>query len=269
MQQSEFHFPSLAELDAEYYEDTGELNPDTNTQVLEEGTSINNDSWPDHPRYPNPVFHTYPILLGTSKSLSKLITEVIKSEDKLFFISNLSDTRREWNLVQVDFEQTMEQNPNVFTDGKFLVKFLIAHPDDEHYTPVNKRFWTEYHSRQGNYQLHQKFHLIRPSENTTKYCFDKGLLPYTKWVFINHANVFLHGPFDFATLNETKTRDRLSQSDLQVLSDTSAKYDNEPPIIASANTAFYIDTAFHSRHENLRVSKKIDTYNAEAYLLFR
>ena len=113
-QQSEYDFPSLAELDAEYYEETSELNPDTNTQVLKEGTSINNNSWPDHPRHPNPVFHTYPILLGMSKSLSKLITEVIKSDDKLFFISNLSDTRREWNLVQVDFEKNNGTEPKRF-----------------------------------------------------------------------------------------------------------------------------------------------------------
>jgi hypothetical protein len=86
------------------------------------------------------------MLAGTPQSasppFSELISNIIKSEDKLFFIAHLqtNETCKEWQLVQIDFEKTMQLHPSCLQDGKFLVNFLIQHRHDDSLNLPDKQF---------------------------------------------------------------------------------------------------------------------------------
>jgi hypothetical protein len=56
-----------------------------------------------------------------------------------------------------------------------------------------------------------------------------GLVPYREWMQIDNSSVTLHGPFNFATLNNRKTRDRISKTDWIVLQDRKMLYHNPAP----------------------------------------
>ena len=63
--------------------------------------------------------------------------------------------------------------------------------------------------------------------------------------------MFIHGPFDFATVNDRKTQDHILKIDWGVLDRESAHVSNTlPPFWAhvSSNCVAYIDTAYHSKH---------------------
>ncbi len=56
-------------------------------------------------------------------------------------------------------------------------------------------------------------HLIRLSDSLDDYATRHKLLPFQKWLDLTHQDMFIHGPFDFASVNGHKTWDRISQSD--------------------------------------------------------
>eukprot|EP00978_Attheya_sp_CCMP212_P004593 scaffold10016_cov54-Attheya_sp.AAC.15 len=66
--------------------------------------------------------------------LSQILANIIKSNNKLFFIaySKPSEKRKEWKLVQLDFERFMHLHPSCLQDGKFIFNFLIQHHNDNH-----------------------------------------------------------------------------------------------------------------------------------------
>ena len=79
---------------------------------------------------------------------------------------------------------------------------------------------------------------------------------------MNHPDVFIHGPFDFATIIGKKTADRLTQHDLEILSKAKDKYDNASPVLMMFQTSFHINTAFHSEHDSQHVTNRVQAYNA-------
>jgi hypothetical protein len=78
-----------------------------------------------------------------------LAQQIIRSSDKLFFISNRigAGDVREWRLVRVAFEASMASYPSCLVDGRYLVNFYISHPSDYPYNAINKCFWLQYHSQ--------------------------------------------------------------------------------------------------------------------------
>jgi hypothetical protein len=115
-------FPSLAEMDNDF------------------------DGWPDEV---NPFLHKelqqtpeiqipkQPILVTTAiplRTVQKLIADIIQSEDKLFFINHsvtATEGRKEWKLIQVNFEKSIQQQPACLQNGRFLVDFYIEHHRDK------------------------------------------------------------------------------------------------------------------------------------------
>ncbi len=99
-------------------------------------------------------------------SISRLTTAIIRSVDKLLFISNPTGSNEAWEqrLVRVAFQESMLLYPLCLQDGRFLVKFYICHPADSCYNAVNQSFWLQYHM---DSDLHSslsrtKTHLISP-----------------------------------------------------------------------------------------------------------
>ena len=74
-----YWFPTLAELNHDIDIDAVNENPDTNISQVLGSSSINNIAWTDHP---SDTTTPITILHGTQNSLSKLMANIIKSDDK-------------------------------------------------------------------------------------------------------------------------------------------------------------------------------------------
>jgi hypothetical protein len=92
-----------------------------------------------------------PILITTAippRTVQKLIAFIIQSEDKLFFVNHsvtATEGRKEWKLIQVNFEKSIQQQPACLQNERFLVDFYIEHHRDKPLDIRDRRFWLEYH----------------------------------------------------------------------------------------------------------------------------
>jgi hypothetical protein len=154
----------------------------------------------------------------------------------------------------------MALHPSCMQDGKFLVEFLISHPSDKQYNEPNKRYWTEFHQSFGSYKLHEKYHLVKPSIDRIAFCKQNSLVAFSQWVYLNHNDVLLHGPFNFAIINGRKSRDRVSLSDWQILAKLNNDYDNAAPSIALSALTINIDTAQYSCHSDNTVNARVQAF---------
>ncbi|KAL3787769.1 LOW QUALITY PROTEIN: hypothetical protein HJC23_009820, partial [Cyclotella cryptica] len=208
------HFPSLWELNSELH-DWDDHDTDTLIDDI-------------HPLPPSDTIS----FLATPPSPSQLAASIIKSTSRLFFISWQlpSVPRREWHLVCVDLPSSLSLNPNCLSDGRYLVQFFICHPKDKLQHPRNQRWLLEYHAASTVARLHQgDYHILRPDSYAPIYAKELNLHPYCQWVNLFHHATYIHGPFEFATINGRKTRDRISTSDWDILSQSSTRYDDAPP----------------------------------------
>ncbi|KAL3785603.1 hypothetical protein HJC23_004751 [Cyclotella cryptica] len=201
------HFPSLWELNSKLH-DWDDHDTDTLIDDI-------------HPLPPSDTIS----FLATPPSPSQLAASIIKSTSRLFFISWQlpSVPHREWHLVCVHLPSSLSLNPNCLSDGRYLVQNKLQHPR-------NQRWWLEYHAASTVARLHQgDYHILRPDSYAPIYAKELNLHPYCQWVNLLHHETYIHGPFEFATINGRKTRDRISTSDWDILSQSSTRYDDAPP----------------------------------------
>jgi hypothetical protein len=199
-----------------------------------------------------------------------MISKIIQSSDKLFFIvyTDPHSSLREWKLVRLDFIKSISMNPDAITDGKFLVEYLIQHPDDAQFSAPNQRFWTEYHKTKGRFVVNHNYHLIKPISESPAYREQKNIVAYSQWTHIHHENTYIHGPFDFASINGRKTRDRISQHDWQILSDSRSKFDNEPPSLRQTTAytySYHTNSQFHTIRQDESVTKRLHAMSMHNY----
>jgi hypothetical protein len=104
-------------------------------------------------------------------------------------------------------------------EGRFLFEFYICHPSDWRYNAVNQHYWIQYHGQNDIIfpDLSLETHLICPFETSVDYALRHKLLPFRKWFNITYSYMFIHGPFEFASVRGQKNRDRISQDDWNVL----------------------------------------------------
>jgi hypothetical protein len=203
-------------------------------------------------------------------SLSTIISKIIQSADKLFFIiyTDPHSSLREWKLVRIDFIKSISANPDAITDGKFFVEYLIQHPDDAQFSAPNQRFWTEYHKQKGRFVVNHNYHLIKPTAESTAYCEQKNIVAYSQWIHIHHENVYIHGPFEFASINGRKTKDRISPTDWQILAESKSKFDNEPPPLHSTTAytySYHTNSQFHTIRQDESVTKRLHAMSMHNY----
>ena len=221
----ETHWPSLQELidDMEPFPWLPQEQEQLETSTEEEiATAFYHGPTPQPPSTAAP----------TIPPTSQLIASIIKSTDRLFFIrQHTSPTHAEWRLVRVIFDDSVSLRPTCLQDGKFLVEFFVLHTADLRYNCVNQRFWLQYHLPGDlvSWTDATQTHLIRPSDTSETLASRKGLLPFRQWVNLTHEDVYLHGPFDFATVNGRKTRDRIAAEHWEILLGLSTSYNNAPP----------------------------------------
>jgi hypothetical protein len=60
-----------------------------------------------------------------------------------------------------------------------------------------------------------------------------------------HSDTYIQGPFDFATVNGRKTRDRISQSDWDVLAMHSSMFHNPIPWFDLPSYSIHVNCGVH------------------------
>ena len=75
------------------------------------------------------------------------------------------------------------------------------------------------------------YHIIQPSQYSEATAKSKRLVPYREWIHIDDNAIAIHGPFNFAKLNNRQTRDRVSANDWLILSELQSLYQNQAPSI--------------------------------------
>jgi hypothetical protein len=154
----------------------------------------------------------------------------------------------------------MHLHPSCLQDGKFIFNFLFQHHNDNQVYITDQQFWLEYYQSDHAKSLSTDYHIIQPSEVTTKIAKSRNLIPYREWSYINHSEVFLHGPFNFATNNEQKTRDRISQVDWNLLRSMHTHYNNDPPTITNHIADINVYENPCTRITKHTVSSRIDAF---------
>ncbi len=214
-QTSDFHWPRLLELNVDLLPFPW-LSEEERHHYLSGNIIKTLQAMYTGPPLPSPVYST-PRL----PPLNILPWSIIQSSEKLFFISNnigLNDACK-LRLIQVAFQESMSWYPSCLQDGHFLVEFYICHPFNSHYNAVNQCFWLQYHtiSKLQSLLSSRDTHLICPSDSSDDYAVHHKFLPFWKWLNLTHQDMFIHSPFDSASINGCKTQDCISQSDWDIL----------------------------------------------------
>jgi hypothetical protein len=174
------------------------------------------------------------VFAANIRNPAMVVADIVGSEDRLFFVSyrtSRNQTRREWTLIRVNFLKSIQQHPSCLQDGRFLVEFFIEHHRDKQLDITQRRYWLEYHRSDSHKSISVDYHIIQPSQYSESVAASKRLTPYREWLNIDNSEILLHGPFNFATLNNRKRRDRVAETDWNILIQSSAKYDNFAPTI--------------------------------------
>jgi hypothetical protein len=87
-----------------------------------------------------------------------------------------------------------------------------------------------------------------------------GLVPYREWIQIDDPSITLHGPFNFATLHNRKTRDRVAQQDWLVLQDREKLYNNPAPRLTQRIMSVDISQPTYEIVKNKEVQTRCETF---------
>ncbi len=103
------------------------------------------------------------------------------------------------------FPKSVSCKAFILQDGRFLVKFYVAHPQDMRCSAINHGYWLKYCVLNGITDGRIDAHLITPSDTSEERAANHNLQPVRRWVNLTHADTYIHGPFDFATVRGRKT----------------------------------------------------------------
>ena len=157
------------------------------------------------------------------------------------------------------FQQLDVIVPILMLEGRFLFKFYICHPSDWHYNAVNQRYWIQYHGQNDIIcpDLSLETQLICPSDTSVDYTLRQKLLPFRKWLNITHSDMFIHGPFEFATVSGQKTCDRISQEDWNVLLRHVSMFQNPIPSFNVPTYSIHVDCGAHVSYHDQTLNDNI------------
>ncbi len=196
----------------------------------------------------------------TTPTITSLSPRIINSADKLFFIAHKLGTSsiREWRLIRVAFSSTMLLYPSALQDGRFLVEFYVAHPNDVRFNAINQRFWLQYRNHAAPTFGSIDAHLITPSDTSEDRASCQNLVPVRCWVNLTHDDTYIHGPFDFATVRGRKTRDRICLDDWNVLLAKSSMFVNKVPKLDLPSYSVHVDHGIHSTFPGMTAASHCD-----------
>jgi hypothetical protein len=123
----------------------------------------------------------------------------------------------------------MKLHPQCLQDGKFLAQFYIQHYNDNFVNLNNKHYWLEYHSNPNQKTLVSQYHLIPPTSVSLDIAQTGNLVPFCEWIYLLQSDHLFHGPFNFAMLNNHKTRDHIATTDWNLLIAAKDRYNCPAP----------------------------------------
>ena len=170
----------------------------------------------------------------------------------------------EWTLVQIDLSASLKGHPSALQDGRFLADFYICHPSDKRYNATNQRYWLHYHPLLTSdiESQHHTAHLIRPTAQSSEYARKENLRTFRQWIRITNTDTYIAGPFDFATINGRKTRDRISQLHWDVLKHYETLFTNELPSFTLPNYSVHFGQ-FHQTFTSAALGTRIRAYQSQ------
>jgi hypothetical protein len=81
------------------------------------------------------------------------------------------------------------------------------------------------------------------------------LLPIRCWVNLTHADTYIHGPLDFATVNGRKTRDCVDMEAWNALKANSLMFCNATPRFDLPSYSIHVDRGVHMTHRMIAVAR--------------
>jgi hypothetical protein len=129
--QENLPFPLLAGLDNDFDGWPDEVNPFLHKEIMQPTEISTQDQ-------PTSTTATIP-----PRTVQKLTADSIQSEDKLLFINHsvtATEGCKEWKLIQVNFEKSIQQQPACLQNGHFLVDFYIEQHRDKSLDIRDQRF---------------------------------------------------------------------------------------------------------------------------------
>ncbi|KAL3803378.1 hypothetical protein HJC23_009342 [Cyclotella cryptica] len=190
---------------------------------------------------------------------STLSTNIVKSTDRLFFISHEipNSNRREWRLVRVNLEESMALRPTCLNDGRYLVEFYVIHSADIRYNATNQHLWLQYHLRGDLLQplTQSDTHLIRPPDTSEQLAECHNLSPLRQWTTLTQESTYRHGPFEFASIHGQKSRDRVALSDWETLHRHNSMFTNDPPSLELPTYSIHLDRGVHLSYSSKELAQ--------------
>ncbi len=184
-----FKWPTLAKLNKELFPYPWSHNKGFNAYLSNNSPS----TIPGFYTGPPPLAPNF--IAPTIPPSAVLSQQIIKSSDKLFFISNSigSGNAQEWCLVCVAFKALMASYSSWVVDGQYLVDFYIFLPSNYWYNTINKRFWLQYCS-QDNIMANSTLahtHLLWPTNTSETHANRHKLLPFLE-IYQPHSFGHIH-----------------------------------------------------------------------------
>jgi hypothetical protein len=220
----------------------------------------------DDPPFNPPVMYNGPPPLpptpapqsSSPPTITNLAPRIITSTDKLFFIAYaLGEATHDWHLVRVVFNDSISLYPSALQDGWFLVEFYVLHPADVRFNATNQQYWLQYCTRNGISNSHLDAHLITPSDTSEERAARHHLLPIRCWVNLTYADTFIHGPFDFATVNGRKTRDCVGQEAWDMLTAKTLLFSNSIPRFDLPSYSIHVGRGVHTTYRMISATQNL------------
>ena len=170
--------------------------------------------------------------------------------------------------MQIALRDSLREHPNCVLDGRFLIDFYTCHPKDKAFNAVNQRYWLEHHPFRElpNPTRLRTTHLLRPSVNSPDYAASQDLRPFRQWIRLLNSDTFIHGPFDFAVVNNRKTRDRVSQDAWNILHKFGHLFTNHAPSLDLPEYSVHL-SCFHTSFTSKSLSDRVDAFIAHPVTL--
>jgi hypothetical protein len=171
----------------------------------------------------------------------------------LFFIAHTigNEASHEWHLVRVAFGDSISLYPSALQDGRFLVKFYVAHPNDLRFNVTNKGFWLQYCDHTTPTFDTMDAHLITPLDTSENRALRQHLVLVPCWVNLTHGDTFIHVLFDCATVLGCKTQDHIDQDAWDALHSKSSMFVNKVPRFNLLAYSIHLDHGVHSIYTSM------------------
>ena len=89
-------------------------------------------------------------------------------------------------------------------------------------------------------------HLLQPSNSSESYVCHHNLLPYCSYIYLTHAKTYIYGPFNFATINRHKSRNRVCRAHWDTLKMPCNMFNNPIPQFDIPSYSVHVDHGAHT-----------------------